>query len=412
MTETALVGKPQITFGLSKNVFWWQDLSVRVVADRITPEGKAELSFYHENGSGPILLHICQANLLSNTVNRDLPKIMQTRGPAIDWQTVITYVAVNTMSHLREGEPVVWLDASYGKVKPSFLVPPLFVENAANIVYADKGSAKSLFITLVDICLTLGDGEKFGLRTGGRKHTVLFLDWENDPNITGWQKECLLRGMGFENLSIPYRRCAHSLADDIEQIKSFVDRIKADVVIIDSLGMAVGDDLNLTKPAFAFYAALRQLPVTPIIIGHTSKDKESRFKTVYGNAYYENEARSIWEVSKKQEQGSNELLLTLFQRKCPPFVGIHTPLAFRFTFEDDKTYVETSDPAADKREDSEATDKEKVYSAIALADTPPKPKELEATTGVSNGNIRVICHRLLKEKKIVLSPNGGYVVTE
>ena len=54
-----------------------------------------------------------------------------------------------------KGEPVIELDDSYGKVEPEYLLYPLFVKDAINTIYADRGSAKTLFITLIDLMLTL-----------------------------------------------------------------------------------------------------------------------------------------------------------------------------------------------------------------------------------------------------------------
>jgi len=412
MTELP-VGKPEINFGINKNTFKWPEHGLTVNVERITDEGKAELFFYYDNGTGRKLLHLGNANLMSSTMPRPYITALSTRGLDIDWQTVLTYIVNDTMEHLRQGEPVTWLNSDYGKKRPEYLLPPLFIKNAANIIYADKSSAKSLFMTLVTISLSLPwYNNEIGFKISkDARHVVLFLDWENDAAITGWQKECLVRGMELEWCDIPYLHCSRPLTDSIEHIKNKVTEIKADVVIIDSLGMAVGDDLNLTKPAFNFYSALRQLPVTPIIIAHTSKDITSKRKTVYGNAYYENEARCVWEVSKAQERGSNELTITLHHRKAPPFAGYHEPLAWRFIFEGDKTMVEQCNPESDKREHSESiTDTEAVLVILETEARPLLPREIQnlADPPRAGDNIRKACERLKKSNKIKRNEDGRY----
>ena len=109
----------------------------------------------------------------------------------------------------------------------------------------------------------------------------------------------------------------------VSHIQNKIQETHTDVVIIDSLGASVGADLNATEPAFQFFTALRQLPVTPLIIAHTAKDINNKRKTVYGNAYYSNEARVTWEITKQQEPDSSELTISLFNRKPAPFTGIH-----------------------------------------------------------------------------------------
>jgi archaellum biogenesis ATPase FlaH len=47
---------------------------------------------------------------------------------------------------------------------------------------------------------------------------------------------------------------------------------KAKMVIVDSLGLAAGNDLREQPTATAFFLGLRQLGITSLIITHVSKD--------------------------------------------------------------------------------------------------------------------------------------------
>ena len=408
MTELT-VGKPEITFGLHRNEFVWKSLELAVNAERITEEGTAELYFYHYNGTSRKLLHMGKANLLSSTMPREFIKSLSTRGMEnIDWQNVLTYIQRDTMEHLREGEPVTWLSSEYGQKRPEYLLPPLFVKNAANIIYADKSSVKSLFMTLVDIALSLPwHNNNIGLNVSKNdKNICLFLDWENDAEITGWQKECIIRGMGIGWCDIPYLHCSRPLVDSIEHIRTKVTEVKANVIIVDSLGMAVGDDLNLTKPAFNFYSALRQLPVTPLIIAHTAKDAMNRRRSVYGNAYYENEARSVWEVSKQQSPGANDLVITLHHRKSPPFAGYHEPLAWRFVFEEDRIMIETTEPEGDKREQSDIPSASDVILGILSGGIKIKPDDIIKEAGMPRNNIYQALFRLKSSGRVNQDKDG------
>jgi len=395
MTDIA-TGKPETTFGINRNVFQWKEHDLEVIVDRITDDGKVELYFYHDNGDGKRLLHMGNANLLSSTMQRDLIKALSTRGLSLDWQTILTYISRDTIAHLRIGEPLVWLNEDYGKTPPEYLLYPLFVKDAANIIYADRSSAKSLFVTMIDLALMLPwHDNTIGLDISpSHRFNVLYLDWESNAQIMGWQKECIRRGMNIEICDIPYLHCSRPLADDVSHIQSKIEEVDAQVVIMDSLGMAVGDDLNLTKPAFAFFAALRQLQVTPIIVAHTSKDINNRRKTVYGNAYYENEARSIWEVSKEQEYNSNELTITLHHRKPPPFSGYHEPLAWRFLFDGSNTIIEAATPQNDKR---------------SPEDIPPSETDI-ALEILYSSNARLTAQEILVESKGKIKATNIYTV--
>jgi len=283
------VPNPTMTVNPSGYTLDWIGLNLKIVIDRIKNDDYGEISVY--NG-GDTPTHISGMRLLSLSHKASLARELKNQRD-LDWNIIINQVATKCLADIRRGESVVMLDSEYGRSRPEYLLHPLFVKNAANIIYADKSSAKSLFMTLVDVALTLPwHDNPIGFNISPNDiHKVLFLDWENDAEITGWQKECLIRGMNIDWCELPYLHCSRPLCDSIDHIRAKIVEIGADVVIIDSLGMAVGDDLNLTKPAFVFYGALRQLPVTPIIIAHTSKDISMKRKTVYGNAYYENEAR-------------------------------------------------------------------------------------------------------------------------
>ena len=101
------INKPEEKYGVYRNEFNWPDLNLKVIVDRITDDGKAELSFYSGDGNEEILLHHQQVNLLASTIFRDLPKILAPQlkadGCDIDWHTVLTYVSGLTMRNLRKG---------------------------------------------------------------------------------------------------------------------------------------------------------------------------------------------------------------------------------------------------------------------------------------------------------------------
>ena len=414
MTE---ISRPEFARGIGGFTFNWDSLSCRVVVERLSDEGTGEISVYHMGGVKR-LLHRSKENLLSTRSLSTLAKRLSQNLP-LDWDTVLTYVSTMSVDAMRDGDPVVMLTKDFGKSAPEYLLHPLFVRDAVNIIYADKGSGKSTFVILVDLILSFSWTEKpLGLNvTPETSHSVLFLDWENNDKIVGWQKECLLRGMNWPDCDIAYRHCSLPLASDVGQIQRKIAEANADTIIIDSLGMAVGDDLNLTKPAFTFLSALRSLPVTPILIGHTSKDQTSKRKSVYGNAFYENEARSIWEVCKNQEQGSNEMTMTLFHRKSPPFSGLHDPMGFRFIFEDNKTLVESTSPHMDKRDPTKPTAKETVLAILQESAKPLLPKDIIALAGgtVTSDDVYVALNGLRKPDRITKRPtiqktDAGYSV--
>jgi len=391
--------------------FSWNGLNLKIVIDRIRNGDEGEICVYE----GDYPLYISGIKLLSVSHKSALARALKTQRN-LDWDRIINQATTKVMSDIRQGESVVMLDSEVGKERPEYLLYPLLVKNAPNIIYADKSSAKSLFVTLIDIILTLPwHDNPIGFPIDRKNsHRVLYGDWENDAQITGYQKSCLLRGMGLEWCDIPYLHCDRPLFDSVDHIRDKITLTGADVFIIDSLGMAVGDDLNLTKPAFNFYSALRQLPITPIIVAHTAKDITNRRKTVYGNAYYENEARSVWEISKQQEFGSNELTITLHHRKSPPFAGYHEPLAYRFIFEGNATTVELATPDTDKRSYDESPPSETDIALQIIYESGERLTAREILTrsegNIKASNIYTVLGRIIKkpEFKVDRDKEGMY----
>ena len=401
----------------------WQGLNLRVVVDHIVGDTDSEIAVFEND----IPIYVSGFKLLSISHKTELARALG-KIKKIDWDKIINQICTLVLTDIRKGEDVIWLTSEYGKQAPEFLLHPLFIKNSPNIIYADQSSAKSLFMTMLDIVLTLPDykdkdGNTFYENLGlfsEKHHNVLFLDWENNEYITGWAKQCLLRGLAteLEELPVAYLHCGLPLCKMVSHIQNKIQETNADVVIIDSLGAAVGEDLNATEPAFQFFLALRQLPVTPLIIAHTAKDINNKHKSVYGNAYYSNEARVTWEVVKDQQPDTPELTITLFNRKPAPFTGLRAPMAYKFSFDASTTYVEQTEPILDKRieaqpeEVKKISDTETVMAILSEKNKPMTPKEIGDLTEpkVDGNNIRQALNRLKSAKvpKVFLYDDGRY----
>ncbi len=396
--------------------FDWNGMGLKIVIDRMKGDDEGEIAIYNNHNDVPD--YISGIKLLSISHKQSLTRALKPIRN-LEWEKIINQITTKTLTAIRQGNEVEILNPMVDVKRPEYLLYPLFIKNAPNIIYADRSSGKSLFLTMIDILLSFPDwGDKIGLPQQTDKITnALFCDWENDSSITKWQMARLIRGTGMtEYFDMLYLKCTRPLIDSVDYILSKIAETKSEVIIIDSLGMAVGDDLNLTKPAFAFFNALRQIPVTPIIIGHTSKDITNKRKTVYGNAFYENEARSVWEIDKQQDINSDELILTINHRKSPPFASLHEPMAWKYTFEGEKILIETTLPEIDKRI---STEKEPTENDIALEilmnkGIPMSPNEIlkESKGKIKSTNIWEVCKRLVKKNLAIKNSDGEYVFKE
>jgi hypothetical protein len=405
------IPEPVMEKKLNGYQFDWNGLNLKINIERMKDEDEGEIVVSQDDKP----FYISGIKLLSVSHRTSIARSLKTQRN-LDWDKVLNQVTTMSLNDIRKGEEVVYLDESYGSKPPEYLIKPFFVKNAVNILYADRSSAKSLLMIMFDVALTLPwHDNNIGLDLSPEEnHHVLFLDWENDPYVTGWQKESFLRGIDIGYCPIPYLKCNRPLVDSLDHIKAKIDEVQADVIIIDSLGVAVGDDLNLTKPAFSFFNALRQLPVTPLIIAHTAKDINNKRKTVYGNAFYENESRSIWEVRKTQEQGSNTLISSLFQRKSPPFSGYSDPIAWQFTFDGGNTYVEQTEPIEDERQTDKPPTSEDVIIGVLLDSKPLTAKDIvnKSNGKITASSIHTILKRLVDKESLGKTDDKRYFVKE
>ena len=233
---------PKIEEAIGRLSFYWRDLELRVVADRITDAGTAELWFYHSNGTSDSLLNISKANLMSTTTMGQLAKRMQSHAANIPWVNLLTLLARSTIEYQRRGEPGVVIEPHEGQaVHPGYYLDPIVLKGVPSIIYGDKGSCKTTLALAFLGIMALGDHtNKFNLPV--EQANVAILDWESNLALTEYNVSKLVFGDSVPWFALPYLRCKYPLCDDIERIGNFLYDKKTQVVLIDSLGQAAGSD--------------------------------------------------------------------------------------------------------------------------------------------------------------------------
>jgi hypothetical protein len=82
---------------------------------------------------------------------------------------------------------------------------------------------------------------------------------------------------------------------------------------------------------------MHRLPVTSILITHTSKTEEGK-KTPIGSVFFTNSASNIFEVKKSQEMGDSFIDIALSHYECNLGPKI-MPLGFRLEFHKDSIRI-------------------------------------------------------------------------
>lgn len=412
---------PKITETIGGYDYHWQQELVQIECRRLgfhSDELKGEISISSTSpGLAANHLHRAGFNFSSSQARERLAAMLTKRTDnEFDWPGLLEQACYYTLERFRRGEEAYEIDSSQVDIQPpEYLIRPFLIKNYPSIFFGDPSAGKSLVSQLVISVLSLPwTDNPMNWNAPSRPLKVLYLDWETDKNTVSWTSQCIQRGMETGPLFFHYRRCGQPLYQDVEQISQWIHDTQADVTIIDSLGMAVGGDLNATEPALNFWTAWRQLKTTSLILAHVRKDNgDGAQRTVYGNQYYTAEARCIWEVKKQQEAGDDCLDIALFNRKPPPFAKIHGAIGLHIDFGDvDDNGIAHSVMAKNSNPESTAEFVKAMGSQTQVLDLlrngALSTEDISETLGITKNNAYVITTRLKSKNKILKTPDGRW----
>jgi hypothetical protein len=338
---------PSVTPGMGFINYAWPDLQLRVMAERYTGKGYAELTFYSGNNDGDSLLLLTGVNLLSTSTMSSLAKRLEKNRDDVPWTDILTFITAKTVQIARQGEKEVTIYPREGDtLNAEYLLDPILYLNQPTVLFGDYGSCKSLIALALGYIVQLPLVEnRLGFTTRQESNLALFLDYEDDRENFNKRWSALsqgFRGQVEAPTPILYKRLVSPLYDNVEQVQRMVYDSKIKFIIIDSLGPATGGNLNEAEGAIRYYEALRSLKVTSLTLAHTAKDQFTKRRTIFGSVFFTNLARSVWECKAEQEVGEDEAIISLKHTKAN-LSRLHPPLGYRFTFTDNSISVVKAD---------------------------------------------------------------------
>lgn len=327
------MNKPSVTEGIGFINFAFLDLGLRVMAERYTDDGNAELRFFSNNGKNELLLHIARVNLMSTTTMTNLANRLAKQSLSAPWTEVLTYITGKTIEIARRGEPIEEiLPREDDNLEVEYLLEPLIYLNHPTVIFGDYGSLKSILALVIAYIAQLPYCDNnLGLITSEQSTKCLYLDYEDESSSFRKRWSALVKGFNKGAIPIIYRRMTVPLADFGDQLRRMKDQYNIKLLIVDSLGPAARGNLNDPEPAIKYHAALRQLGVTSLTLAHTSKDQLTKKRTIFGSIFFTNLARSVWECKAEQETGEDEAVISLKHNKAN-LSRLHPPLGYRFNF--------------------------------------------------------------------------------
>jgi hypothetical protein len=315
----------EVIEALDSITYIFKDLNVKVLAERITDDIRAELTFFSTNGSGENTLLTTEANLLSTPTQTQIAKRLQNSETDVqnEWLDVMTYVAAITKRIKRRGEPLIPMGKKPEESKIEYQLEPILVKNQPTTIYSPGGYAKSYLAAYI-ACLV--QFNVIGLTTKNvcwipSAGNVLYLDWESSFHDHERRVWAIKRGLNIDSEDcFLYRFCEQPLVDDINNIAQIVHEKEISLVIVDSQMAASGYGFDPAQTSSQYYNALRHLRCTTLTLDHVSKSEWAKKKEAdsigpYGSVVKFNRSRSQFEIKKSQYAGDGFVELALVHRK-------------------------------------------------------------------------------------------------
>jgi hypothetical protein len=394
---------PSVTEGLGFINYAWPDLGIRIMVERYSIDGSAEIRFFSRDGSAEdLLVPPTRLSLLSQNAISVLIKNLEKKTADIPWNDILTQLTEKMLDIARRGEPVIeiWPHED-DTLSPSYLVEPFLYINHPTVVFGDYGSCKSLFaLVIIYIAQLPYSDNTFGMIPRKVPTRCLYLDYEDDQNSFRKRWSCLDRGFGRGDMPITYKRMTTPLADSVEQVKRAVDKCEAELLIVDSLGPAARGNLNDPEPAIRYHAALREIGITSLTLAHCAKESLSKKRTIFGSVFFTNLARSVWECKAEQESGGNETFVSLKQTKAN-LSKLHPTLGYKFTFSESS--IELS--KVDLLETNLSGQLPLTLRILNLLKSEPlTAREIAEELDAATESVGVTLNRMLKNKSVVHLP--------
>lgn len=349
------MSKPLITEVVGGYSLQWEEEKISIDVSRIRShsDGSVKAEIIVQTSADGLHPHLHQTmfNLLADRSRSELAKTLKSKYSKADWPVILEQLCVNVLKRLRTGEEMEELITGEDVARPEYLLYPLLVRHLPTIIFGDRSTAKSLtaMIGVTVLLLPWKDNPLYWKPTE-ESITTLWLDWETDRETVLWQLTRLQNGLKMPALSVIYRRMYQPLSQDIDQVQKYLTESKASLIVIDSITLASGGDVKESGPAIALLQAIRRLrthkgeSVTSLLLAHTSKDHESKKKTVVGSFAFEALARVVWESRKHEEEDSDEIEVAMFNRKPPPFDKTHKPIGYKAIFTEDSINIQYHNP--------------------------------------------------------------------
>ena len=332
---------PIITRHGTEIVFVYENYVKLCVRNPTTRMGRPEIEVditlkpqHHPTGNGRV--YRGTLGPLSKTNVRETLKRCNETAPGIDWPTILDDFCWRVVDKLREPEKIKRVgNGLLPTDRPMYQLAPLLQKDQPTILYGDGGVGKSLVATFLSVLVSDGI-DTCGLRAVPGK--VLYIDWETNSETVHERVWAIKRALKQQTLlidrelEVEYLRADKPLKAWADQLPAMISESGIELVVIDSLGMALAGSFNDGDEVIGIFQAIRTLATTTLIIDHQGKAEGAAALGPIGSRYKHNLARSVWEIRKVDSEDG--FRVGLFHRKTNRGRK-HPPFGFNIEIEED-----------------------------------------------------------------------------
>jgi hypothetical protein len=276
------------------------DASIEIARIYEHRDGQIDADFW---ASVKGLDHWSRLNMAAPGSRQTLAKHLMTACPGPDWMALLDYTCQAVVKTIRTVQPAVTLRAQRPqRIYDRFLVEGIVPLQTVTVLYGDGGSLKSLMALAIGLAGIRGEPiAPAAVWCVSPISSILMLDWESDAEDHNARLWGLCAGYGVDpdllGERIAYREMTRPLHEVLPQIKHQLAEKPADLLIIDSLLKAAGDEPLDVTASNRVMSAIRELQTTTIAISHISHDsaRSTGQARIIGSVMYGNAARSAVE---------------------------------------------------------------------------------------------------------------------
>ena len=269
----------------------------------------AEIQVYYDDN----LIHNSMCSLMDASKTQNICRRLRFLDKEKPWETYIEIAILHAVDCFQRQNPVrdmadlVAQDHNF-----AWVCKPFIASQRPTIIYGKGGSGKSYFALFL-ACLMQNGLQMEPFIKVHRAMNVLYLDYESDEEDMGHRARGLQEAYDVFVELPRYRKCDQPMINECGFLSKIIKTERIETLIIDSLAPATGADLMSSDAPMTFFRTLRSLGCNSLILAHPPKNiKEGDEDTVYGNAFFQNLARSIWAFKRAP---MSEHIVGLFHRK-------------------------------------------------------------------------------------------------